>query len=148
MFHVGMWRERMRDALLAAVEGRDHELPGTRDEINDRELAAGIGTPLSDAAARAEHLLTEIAGLYEKVGDRPVHWFAPRSADEALLRNSYVHPLSHICEYLAQNGDLHQAREVLDEAFDELARLSTSDYVAAPLIGLREDPRFKDPPQP
>lgn len=148
MFHVGMWRERMRDALLAAIDGRDYELPGTRDEINDRELAAGIGTPLSDAAARAEHLLTEIIDLHEKVGDRPVHWSASVSADEAVLRNSYVHPLSHICEYKAENDDLDQARTLLDGAFAELARLSASDYVAAPLMGLREDPRFKDPPQP
>ena len=147
MFHVGMWRERMRDSLTAAIDGRDYEPPGARDTINDSELAAGIGTPLGDAAARADHLLTEIVGLFEKVGDRPVQWFASVSAGDAVLRNSYAHPRSHICEYLAVNGDVTQARKLLEDALDELGRLSAPEYVTTVLAGLREDPRFKDPTQ-
>jgi hypothetical protein len=147
MFHVGMWRERMRDALVAAVEGRDYALPGTRDDINDRELAAGIGTPLSAASARADHLLNEIVSLFQKVGDRPVQWFAPVSGGDAVLRNSYTHPRSHICEYLAVNGDVAQARKLLDDALDELGSLSAPEYVTQVLAGLKEDPRFKEPTQ-
>jgi hypothetical protein len=136
MFHVGMWRERMRDALAAASEDRDYALPGARDEINDRELAAGIGTPLNDASARADHLLTEIGDLLEKVGDKPVRWFAAVSATDAVLRNSYSHPRTHICEYLAENGDIAQAQKLRDEALRDLGELSAPEYVTRVLTDL------------
>jgi hypothetical protein len=137
MFHIGMWRERMRDSLAASVEGREYRLPGARDEINDRELAAGIGTPLNDASARADHLLTEISDLFGKVGDRPVQWFAAVSAGDAVLRNSYTHPRVHICEYLAENGDAVQAQKLRDEALRELGELSAPEYVTQVLTELR-----------
>jgi hypothetical protein len=137
MFHIGMWRERMRDSLAASVEGREYKLPGARDEINDRELAAGIGTPLNDASARADHLLTEIGDLFGKVGDRPVQWFAPVSASDAVLRNSYSHPRVHICEYLAENGDAALAEKLRDEALSELGEMSAPEYVTKVLTDLR-----------
>ena len=138
MFHVGMWRERMRDSLTAAMEGREYVAPGTADEINDAELAAGIGTPLSDAAARADHLLTEIAELLDRVGDKKVQWFTAPSGAEAVLRNSYSHPRSHICAYLAENGEVTEARRLLDEALRRLAELSAPDYVTKVLTTLQE----------
>lgn len=144
MFHVGMWRERMRDALAAAVDGREYALPGTRDAINDAELAAGIGTPLSDGSARADHLLTEIEDLLGKVGEKPVQWFASATATDAVLRNSYTHPRGHICEYLAENGDVEGARKLLDESLSELESLSAPEYVTTVLTELGGDPRFTD----
>jgi hypothetical protein len=143
MFHIGMWRERLRDALAAAVDGREYTLPGTVDEINDAELAAGIGTPLSDASARADHLLGEVGSLLEQLGDKPVHWFTATSAVDAVLRNSYSHPRGHMCEYFAENGDVAQARALLDEALSELDSLPAPEYVTAVLSRLRDDPRFK-----
>src|SRR6266581_8821071 len=74
-FHVGMWRERMRNVLASISEGKDYDrLPPNTDEFNDAELVRGIGTPLADAAARADHLLGELIDLYDKVGERPVEW--------------------------------------------------------------------------
>lgn len=134
----------MRDSLTAATEGRSYELPGTADEINERELAAGIGTPLSDAAARADHLLTEIEALYEKAIDKPVQWFAAANATEAVLRNSLSHPRSHIVEYLVENGEVPAGRGLLDEGLEALESLSASDYVRAVLKRLRDDPRFEE----
>ncbi len=143
MFHIGMWRERMRDALAAAAEGREYVLGGTRDEINERELAAGIGTPLGDAAARSDHLLTEIVELFEGAAGKPIQWFASATAADAVLRNSFSHPRVHICEYLAENGDVAQARRLLDEALDELAALSVPEYVTVVLTELRDGPRLR-----
>jgi hypothetical protein len=139
MFHVGMWRERLRDSLMAATEGREYTAPGTADEINDAELAAGIGTPLSDAAARADHLLTEITGLLERVGDKQIQWYTAAAATDAILRNSYSHPRSHICAYLAENGEIGEARRLLDEALSRLQELSAPEYVTKVLTTLRED---------
>lgn len=145
MFHLGMWRERMRDALAAAVDGREHRISGTADEINDAELAGGIGTPLTDAASRADHLLTEVGELFELVGDKPVRWFTAATAADAVLRNSFSHPHVHICEYLLENGDAPHARKLLDEALSELEKLPAPDYVTAVLARLRSDPRLQDP---
>lgn len=138
MFHVAMWRERMRACLLTTSEGGTYELPGERDEINDAELAAGIGTPLADAAARSSQLLSEIIELLPKVGDRQVNWFAERSAADAVLRNSYAHPRRHICDYLIENGDKEGARKLIDEGLRELGELAAPDYVTSLLTELRE----------
>lgn len=138
MFHVAMWRERLRDCLRTTSEGGRYELPGERDEINDAELSNGIGTPLADAAARSGQLLTEIVELLPKVGDRTVNWFGERGASDAVLRNSYSHPRRHICDYMIENGDRDGARKLLDEGLAEMQALSAPDYVTGVLRELRE----------
>jgi len=121
MFHVGMWRERLRNTLSSVSQGKDYErLAGTIDEINDAELAMGIGTPLNDAAARADHLLVEIIDLYGKLGERPLEWGMARTTTEAVLRNSFSHPRSHITEYYRENGEGERARQVAEKTVDEL----------------------------
>src|SRR5258708_25003724 len=72
MFHISMWRERLRDALVEFRHARPYTAPPEDvDEVNDAELASGIGTPLADAAARSEKLLLELIGLAGELGDRP-----------------------------------------------------------------------------
>lgn len=141
MFHVAMWRERMRDCLATTADGRTYQLPGDRDEINDAELANGIGTPLSDAAARSSRLLTEIVDLLEKIGDRPVNWFGERGAAEAVLRNSYTHPRRHMCDYMLENGDADAALKLRDDGLSELRTISASEYVTSLLTELPESGR-------
>jgi tetratricopeptide (TPR) repeat protein len=121
MFHMGMWRERLRNAFSAVNDGKDYARPaGSIDEINDAELAMGIGTPLNDAAARADQLLAEIIDLYEKLGDQPFDWIVAKTTTEAVLRNSYVHPRIHMFEYCQQNGDADRARRLFEEAAEEM----------------------------
>lgn len=137
MFHIAMWRERMRDALAAAIDGREYKLPGTVSEINDSELPNGIGTPLTDAAARAEHLLSEITELLPKMGDKQMDWFGQRTAVDAVLRNSYSHPRRHICEYLIENGEADKAQHLLEDALKELQEIAAPDYVTGTLTELK-----------
>jgi len=114
MFHIGMWRERMRNALAGVSEGKDYErYPPDIDEFNDAELAHGIGTPLTDAAARADHLMGELIEVYEKLGDRPFDWNVAKTTTEAVLRNSYTHPRLHMFEYYSQNDMPDRARAAL-----------------------------------
>jgi hypothetical protein len=133
MFHVAMWRERMRDCLATSSAGGTYELPGDRDQINDAELASGIGTPLTDAAARSSQLLTEIVELLPRVGDRTINWFGERTVSDAVLRNSYSHPRLHICDYMLENGDSEGARKLLDDGLAELRELSAPEYVTSVL---------------
>lgn len=137
MFHIAMWRERMRDALAAAIEGSTYASPGNVDEINDAELPNGIGTPLTDAAARADHLLSEIAELLSKVGDKQIDWFGLRSAGDAVLRNSYSHARRHICEYLTENGDVDKAQQLVADALKELQDIAAPEYVTRTLTELK-----------
>lgn len=139
MFHIGMWRERFRAALAAAAEDQPFEHPGSASEINDAELPHGIGTPLSDAAARADHLLTEILDLYEKVGERPMKWFSATSTSEAVLRNSYTHPRTHLYEYLKENGDDAAARKLLEEALTELEEVSAPTRLIEVMTAVKRD---------
>jgi tetratricopeptide (TPR) repeat protein len=123
MFHLGMWRERMRNALTELAEGRTPAPPPPieqQDELNDRELANGIGTPLADAAARSDHLLAEIIGLYEKVGQKPFEWYRWNNTTDAVLGNSYTHPRLHIYEYLVENGDVEKASKLWEDAWPEI----------------------------
>jgi len=127
MFHLGMWRERMRERLAELAEGRPVTPPPPiekQDELNDRELSGGIGTPLTDAAGRSDHLLAEIIDLYAKVGDQPFPWYRARTTTEAVLGNSYTHPRAHMYAYLRENGDAAGATRLYEEAVAELRAAS------------------------
>jgi tetratricopeptide (TPR) repeat protein len=126
MFHLGMWRERMRKALTDLSESREPNLPSeSLDEINDAELASGIGTPLADAAARSEHLLGEIMDLYDWLGDRPFQWYRAKTTTEAVLGNSFTHPRGHLYEYLRENGDIDRANRLWEEAVTLLREVNS-----------------------
>ncbi|MGH7765328.1 MAG: TPR end-of-group domain-containing protein [Candidatus Dormibacteraceae bacterium] len=121
LFHASMWRERLLHALTEMAEDRPQPpFPGSVDEINEAELASGIGTPLADAAARSEKLLGEIIAVYEKLGDRPIQWGSVATTTEAVLRNSYIHPRNHMFEYLNENGDAAGAARVFEEAVRDM----------------------------
>jgi len=125
MFHLSMWRERLRNALTEFRHARPYAAPPENiDEINDAELASGIGTPLADAAARSDQLLTELIDLAGELGDRPFKWFTATSTTEALLRNSYAHPRLHIAAYLRENGLRDRATRVVEEAAAEMREIS------------------------
>jgi tetratricopeptide (TPR) repeat protein len=125
MFHISMWRERLRDALTEFRHARPYTAPPEDiDEVNDAELAGGIGTPLADAAARSENLLTELIALAGELGDRPFKWYTANTTVEALLRNSYTHPRLHLFEYLRENGERDRAHRVFEDAVSEMRELS------------------------
>src|SRR5258708_1108739 len=114
MFHIGMWRERMRKSLSDLRDGREvTPPPEDANVVNDEELAYGIGTPLADAAARSEHLLDEIMDLYDWLGDRPFQWYRNKSTTEAVLGNSFNHPRGHLYSYPPQNRQLESAHSFL-----------------------------------
>ena len=110
LFHVGMWRERMRNVLASMSEGKD-----VLEEGKGR-----VWTPLADAASRADHLTTELIDLYEKVGERPVEWGVSKNTTEAVLRNSYTHPRLHMYEYLVENDVTGAARQLFEDAVPDM----------------------------
>lgn len=123
MFHLGMWRERMRTSLTELAEGRTPSPPPPierQDELNDAELAGGIGIPLSDAAARCEHLLAELMDVYERLGEQPFQWYGAKTTTEAVLRGSYIHTRAHMAEYYKENGDEDAAWRLLEDAVTDL----------------------------
>lgn len=130
MFHVGMWRERMRNSFTDLAAGRETAVPPMDvDAFNAAELADGIGTPLADAAGRADHLLGELIELYRSVGERPFVWNTAKNTTEAVLRSSYIHPRNHMYTYLRENGEDERAVALLEQAFNEMR-----DASAPPII--------------
>ena len=121
MFHLGMWRERLRNALANFDEGREYVRPPENiDEFNEAELATGIGTPLGDAAARSDHLLGELIELYRKLGEQPFEWTTTKTTTEAVLRNSFMHPRIHFFNYYRENGLAPRGSELFADALSEL----------------------------
>ena len=121
MFHLGMWRERMRDALRSIADGTELKSPPADvDEWNDAELPGGIGTPLADAAARSDHLMSEVIELYGRVGEQPFVWYAANNTTDAVLRNSYTHPRLHLATYWRENGFHDNALKLWLDARSEL----------------------------
>jgi hypothetical protein len=130
MFHISMWRERLRDALLEFRQARPYTAPPESiDEVNDAELASGIGTPLADAAARSKKLLTELIALAGELGDRPFKWFTANTTGEALLRNSYVHPRNHIGEYMKENGDDAAFQRLVEEGASKMRAIGAPVHI-------------------
>lgn len=135
MFHIGMWRERMRNALTEISEGRSYGTPPESvDELNDAELPGGIGTPLTDAAARADHLLGEIMDLYERLGEKSFDWYSSKNTTEAVLRNSYVHPREHLFAYLKENGLSERAIGLWEEGLSDMQKISAPPIVMGAVL--------------
>jgi len=125
LFHISMWRERLRNALTDVRDGRPYPPPPENiDEVNDAEVASGLGVSLSDISERSDMLLASLIALSEQLGERPFKWFTARTTTEALLRNSYLHPRNHIVEYLNENGDQAGAHRLVEEAVSEMRGVS------------------------
>ena len=145
MFHVGMWRERFRDALQNVKDGKDyHRPPASANELNDAELPTGIGTPLADAASRADHLLGEIMDLYESVGERPFEWFVARTTTEAVLRNNYMHPRLHMFEYYKENSLAEKGSRLFEDAMDEMKSAEAPPVIMGAVLYNLATVRTKD----
>ena len=132
MFHLSMWRERMRTSMSELTEGRPALPPPPReqqDEINDAELAGAIGIPLSDAAARCDHLMTELIEVYDRAGEQPFEWYGAKTTTEAVLRSSFIHASLHMSAYYRENGFLDDARAVIERAAGTLRDAQAPDFV-------------------
>ncbi len=135
MFHVGMWRERLRNALASFGEGREYVRPPDNiDEFNDAELAGGIGTPLGDAAARSDHLLGELIDLYGKLGDRPFEWSTTKTTTEAVLRNSFTHPRVHFFYYYRENGLASRGSDLFADAVSEMRAVGAPPVILGAVL--------------
>ena len=116
----------MRKALSDVSDGRElSPPPEDQDQVNDAELAFGIGTPLADAAARSEHLLGEIMDLYDWLGERPFQWYRAKTTTDAVLGNSFTHPRSHMYEYWRENGELDRANRLWEDAVTLLREVNS-----------------------
>jgi len=125
LFHLSMWRERLRNALTDVRDGRPYPPPPQNiDEVNDAEVASGLGVSLADISDRSDTLLTSLIALSEQLGERPFKWFTASNTTEALLRNSYIHPRNHIVDYLKENGDDAGAYRLVEEAVSEMRDVS------------------------
>jgi hypothetical protein len=125
LFHVSMWRERLRNALTDVRDGRPYSPPPVNiDEFNDAEVASGLGVSLADISERSDTLLASLIALSEQLGERPFKWFTASNTTEALLRNSYIHPRNHFIDYLKENGDEAGAQRLVEEAVVEMRDVS------------------------
>lgn len=125
MFHFLKWRERMHEALTTLRDGRAYTPPPENiDEFNDAELATAAQMSLADSANLADSLLASLIDVYEAVGDRPFAWNRWPTTTEALLGSTYIHPHTHIVQYLKENDDLAGAVRLLERTVPELRRAS------------------------
>jgi hypothetical protein len=125
LFHISMWRERLRNALSEVRDGRPYLPPPENiDEVNDAEVASGLGVSLADISERSDTLLASLIALFEQMGDRPFKWYIANTTTEALLRNSYTHPRNHIVEYLSENGDEAGAARLVEDAASDMRDVS------------------------
>jgi hypothetical protein len=130
LFHICMWRERMSNALTDVREGRAYNPPpGDVDEANDAELPGGLGVALADIAERSDVLLASLLKLWDELGERPFKWYTNNTTTEAILRNSYVHPRSHIVAYLKENGDRAGSERLLEDAVTDMREIDAPPVV-------------------
>jgi len=130
MFHFVKWRERILDALSALRDGRTFTAPPQNvDEFNDAELADPSQMSLVNSAGEADSLLASLIDVYEAVGDRPFSWYRWPTTTEALLGSAYIHPHTHIVEYLKENDDLDGAVRLMESTVSVLRRASAPSTI-------------------
>jgi tetratricopeptide (TPR) repeat protein len=137
LFHLSMWRERLRNALTDVREGRTFTpSPEGReiDEVNDAELASGLGVSLSDIAERSDTLLAELIALSDQLGERPFKWNVASTTSEALLRNSYTHPRLHFNAYWKENGEPERANGLFEDAVSDMRDASAPPIVMGTVL--------------
>jgi len=137
LFHLSMWRERLRNALTDVREGRTFTpSPEGReiDEVNDAELASGLGVSLSDIAERSDTLLAELIALSDQLGERPFKWNVASTTSEALLRNSYTHPRLHYNAYWKENGEPERANGLFEDAVSDMRDASAPPIVMGTVL--------------
>jgi tetratricopeptide (TPR) repeat protein len=135
MAHIASWREKLRGSLIEASRRQPVSAPPIDIEaFNAVELARNEGIPLEEAAARAEALLVDLVDLWATLGDRPFSWFTAKTTGEALVRNSYLHPRSHLAEHYLERGDRTRGAQIFEETLVELRRAETPDHILAPSL--------------
>ena len=109
---VGDWHHHLPlaiEALNAALEGIPPE------QVRFHVCWGNYGGP-----HHKDVPLAEIIELYAKLGDRPIDWSLSQTTTDAILRNIFTHPRTHIAEYYRENGEVERARRVTEQAVDEL----------------------------
>ena len=120
LFHISRWRERLRDRLTQARDGRPVEPLPDADTINAVELVEGADMSLRDASAYADKVFGELIDLWNAMGDRPFTWFTAKTTDEALARNSYLHPRVHLAEHFIERGHRVRGYRIFEVSADHL----------------------------
>jgi hypothetical protein len=130
MSHVAGWRGRLRDSFIEASRGLPVSgPPADVDALNNAELARNAGISLDEGATRAERLLDDLIDLWASLGDRPFSWFTAKTTDEALVRNSFIHPRRHLAEHYAERGNELRGVELHEETLAELRRVDAPQSV-------------------
>ena len=130
MAHIAGWRGRLRDSFIEVSRGLPVSGPPPDiDAVNNAELARNAGISLNEGATRAERLLDDLIDLWATLGDRPFSWFTANTTDEALVRNSFIHPRRHLAEHYAERGDQLQGVELHEETLAELRRVDAPQSV-------------------
>ena len=128
-FHLAQWRERLSVALTDFSRGQSYSQPANVDELNDRELASGRDLPLSQTSVRADQTLANVIELYGSIGEREFEWTITKTTGDAVLRNSYMHPRTHISTYWRENGDERRAHQLIENTVGELRELWPSPVI-------------------
>jgi hypothetical protein len=130
MAHIASWRTRLRDSLIEASRGLPVTGPPTDiDVFNAAELASNAGISLEVAAAEADTRFGDLLDLWATFGNRPFAWFTAKTAGEALLRNSYIHPRRHLAEHYVERGDRSRGALIKEETLAALRRISAPESV-------------------
>ena len=79
-------------------------------------------------------MLVDQIELWATVGDRPFSWFTAKTTGEALVRNSYLHPRTHLAEHYLERGDRTRGAEIFEETLAELRRAETPGQILVPAI--------------
>jgi hypothetical protein len=135
MAHIAAWRERLRGSLIEASRGEPaSEPPIDIEAVNAVQLRRDAGISLDEGAARAETMLVDLIDLWATLGDRPFSWFTAKTTGEALVRNSYLHPRTHLAEHYLERGDRTRGVGTFEETVAELRRAETPGQILVPAI--------------
>jgi len=129
MFHVGRWRQRLRDGLRQFRDsGTEPNPPRDIDALNDGELPRGARISLPDAVVQSDSVASELMDLWRQLGDRPFKWYVAETTGQAVIRISYYHPRNHLAEHFIERGDQAGGDKLFEETVMELRHASAAPH--------------------
>lgn len=128
--HLGAWKERQTQKIMATLRGENPPTDGNIDEINSKIFEANRNTSVDDILKNAEWAYRSAVDCVRAVPNaklvdsKTLPWQEGKPLWRNIVGNGYIHPITHLTEYYSKRGDSNYAIKIGEKSAELLLQLS------------------------